>query len=479
MVRIHQRLNDMNRKWVLILVILVFLPAGCTMAPKYTRPESPVPSAWPTGAAYSETKSAASAPAASELSWREFIIDERLQKIIEIALHNNRDLRLAALNVERAKALYGIGRVSLLPSFNAVGSWYKGLVPADLSSTGSAMITEQYSVNLGISSWEIDFFGRIRSLKDRALEEYLATDQARRSAQILLVSSIAQAYLTLAADREAFQLVSKTLEAQEATYKMIRKRYDVGMISELDLRLAQSQVDVARGDIARYTQLIAQAENALNLLVASPMPQELLPSELASVRPPREISAGLSSELLLRRPDVLAAEHQLKASNANIGAARAAFFPRISLTTAIGTASADLSGLFKSGSGVWSFAPQIVMPIFDARTWFAYDVTKIDKEISVAQYEKAIQTAFREVADALAVRGTVNQQIEAQQSLVEAVAETYRLSNARYTKGIDSYLAVLDAQRSLYGAEQGLIMLRLARINNLITLYKTLGGGDK
>jgi multidrug efflux system outer membrane protein len=341
------------------------------------------------------------------------------------------------------------------------------------------MITEQYSVNLGISSWEIDFFGRIRSLKDRALEEYLATDQARRSAQILLVSSIAQAYLTLAADREAFQLVSKTLEAQEATYKMIRKRYDVGMISELDLRLAQSQVDVARGDIARYTQLIAQAENALNLLVASPMPQELLPSELASVRPPREISAGLSSELLLRRPDVLAAEHQLKASNANIGAARAAFFPRISLTTAIGTASADLSGLFKSGSGVWSFAPQIVMPIFDARTWFAYDVTKIDKEISVAQYEKAIQTAFREVADALAVRGTVNQQIAAQQSLVETVAETYRLSNARYTKGIDSYLAVLDAQRSLYGAEQGLIMLRLARINNLITLYKTLGGGDK
>jgi len=219
MVRIHQRLNDMNRKWVLILVILVFLPAGCTMAPKYTRPESPVPSAWPTGAAYSETKSAASAPAASELSWREFIIDERLQKIIEIALHNNRDLRLAALNVERAKALYGIGRVSLLPSFNAVGSWYKGLVPADLSSTGSAMITEQYSVNLGISSWEIDFFGRIRSLKDRALEEYLATDQASRSVQILLVSSIAQAYLTLAADREAFQLVSKTLEAQEAPTK--------------------------------------------------------------------------------------------------------------------------------------------------------------------------------------------------------------------------------------------------------------------
>ena len=317
------------------------------------------------------------------------------------------------------------------------------------------MTAEQYSVNLGISSWEIDFFGRIRSLKDRALEEYLATDQARRSAQILLVSSVANAYLALAADRENLKLAASTLETQEASYKLIRKRYDVGLASELDLRRAQSQVDTARGDVARYTQLAAQDENALNLLVGSPVPPALLPAELGSVSPPKEISPGLSSEVLLRRPDVLAAEHRLKAANANIGAARAAFFPRISLTTAIGTASADLSGLFKSGSGTWSFAPQIVMPIFDARTWSAYDVTKVEKEISVAQYEKAIQTAFREVADALAVRGTVNQQIAAQQSLVDAVAETYRLSNARYTKGIDSYLGVLDAQRSLYARATG------------------------
>jgi multidrug efflux system outer membrane protein len=315
-------------------------------------------------------------------------------------------------------------------------------------------------------------------LKDKALEEYLATDQALRSSQILLVSTVAQAYLALAADREALQLVSKTLESQEAAYGMIRKRYDVGVASELDLRRAQSQVDTARGDVARYTQRVAQDENALNLLVGSPLKQELLPVDLGSVSPPREVSAGLSSELLLRRPDVLAAEYRLKAANANIGAARAAFFPRIALTTAIGTASADLSGLFKAGSGVWNFAPQIIMPIFDARTWFAYDVTKIEKEMSIAQYEKAIQTAFREVADALAVKGTVNQQIAAQQSLVDAVAETYRLSQLRYTKGIDSYLSVLDAQRSLYGAEHGLIALHLAGLNNLITLYKTLGGGQ-
>jgi multidrug efflux system outer membrane protein len=294
----------------------------------------------------------------------------------------------------------------------------------------------------------------------------------------MLVSAVAQAYLALAADRENLKLVASTLEAQEVSYKLIRKRCNVGLSSELDLRRAQSQVDTARGDIARYTQLAAQDENALNLLVGSPISQVFLPMELDSINPPKDISPGLSSELLLRRPDILAAEHRLKAANANIGAARAAFFPLISMTTFIGTASADLSGLFKAGQGTWGFTPQIVMPIFDARTWSAYDVTKIEKEISVAQYEKVIQTSFREVADALAVRGTVNQQIAAQQSFVDAVAETYRLSNARYTKGIDSYLSVLDAQRSLYGAQQGLIVLHLARLVNRVMLYMALGGGE-
>ena len=467
----------MRIKLFLLLSIVIFLLAGCTMAPEYKRPEAPVPSEWPAGPAYQETKTDTSAQTASELPWREFIIDEKLRKVIETALNNNRDLRLAALNVERARAYYGIQRAELLPSVNAAGSWYQDRVPADLSSNGSVSKSERYDVNIGIASWEIDFFGRLRSLKDKALEEYLATDQGRRSAQISLVSTIAQVYLALAADREALQLVASTLETQETSYKLIRKRYDVGIASELDLRRAQSQVDSARGDVARYTQLVAQDENALNLLVGSPLPQELLPLDLKNVMPPKEISAGLSSEVLLQRPDVLAAEHQLKATNANIGAARATFFPRIALTASAGTASADLSGLFKSGSGAWTFAPQIVMPIFDARTWYAYDVTKVEKEMSIAEYEKAIQSAFREVADALAERRAVNQRLSAQQSLVDASAATYRLSEARYAKGIDSYLSVLDAQRSLYGAEQGLIMLRLARINNFITLYKSLGGG--
>jgi multidrug efflux system outer membrane protein len=471
----------MKRNLFLLLSIIVFFLGGCTLAPKYTRPASPVPANWPTGAAYIYVEKNAddeSISLASTLLWREFITDERLHKVIETALNNNRDLRVAVLNVERARALYGIQRAELLPSVNAVGSMSKALVPADLSTTGYAMTSEQYSVNLGIISWEIDFFGRIRSLKDQALEEYLSTENARSSAQIALVSAVVQAYLTLAADRETLKLVASTLETQESSYKLIRKRYDIGLASELDLMRAQSQADTARGDVARYTQLTAQDENALNLLAGSPVPSALLPAGLSSVNPPKEISSGLSSELLLHRPDVLAVEHQLKAANANIGAARAAFFPRISLTTFIGTASADLSGLFKAGQGTWSFAPQIIMPIFDARTWSAYDVTKVDREISVAQYEKVIQTSFREVADALAVRGTVNQQIAAQRSLVDDFAETYRLSNARYTKGIDSYLSVLDAQRSLYGAQQGLISLHLARLVNQITLYKVLGGGE-
>jgi len=471
------RIDNINRNWFLLVTVMVTLLGGCTLAPEYKRPTAPIPADWPTGAAYPETKPAAPAPTSEGLPWREFFPDERLQKIIATALNNNRDLRLAALNVERARAYYGIQRAELLPTVQAIGSGSRERVPADLSSTGSVKTAERYGVNLGISSWEIDFFGRIRSLKDRALEEYLATDEARRGARILLVSAVANTYLALAADREALKLVATTLETQEASYRLVCKSYDVGLVSKLDLQRAQGQVDAARGEVARYTQLAAQAENALQLLVGSSVPTALLPSDLDSVSPPKEISAGLSSELLLRRPDVLAAEHRLKAANANIGAARAALFPRISLTTASGTASADLSGLFKDGSGTWSFVPQITIPIFDARTWSAYDVTKVDREITVAQYEKAIQTAFREVADAMAVLGTVNRQIAAQQSLVGAAAETYRLSYARYTKGIDNYLSVLDAQRSLYGAQQGLIALHFSRFANLVTLYTMLGGG--
>jgi multidrug efflux system outer membrane protein len=461
---------------VLLAAMAVALLGGCTLAPPYRRPAAPIPSAWPTGAAYGEQR-AGGAPVAETLPWRDFFIDPQLRRVIETALEHNRDLRLAALNVERARALYGIQRAELLPAINAVGSGSRSRVPGDLSITGSAMTVQQYSVNLGSSAWEIDFFGRIRSLEERALEEYLATDQARRSARILLVSSTAQAYLQLAADRENLATARATLEAQETTHGLIRKRYEAGLASELELHQAQGQADAASVEVARWTQIAARDENALNLLTGAPLPAELLAVNLGGVIPPAERSAGLSSEILLQRPDILAAEHRLKATHANIGAARAAFFPRISLTTAIGTASADLAGLFKSASGTWLFAPQIAVPIFDARTWSAYDVTKADRDIAVAQYEKAIQTAFREVADALAVRGTVDRQIAAQQSLLAAAAETYRLAHLRYDKGIDSYLGVLDAQRALYGAQQGLTALRLARLANQTTLYTVLGGG--
>ena len=469
----------MTRTPLTLLAITVVLLSGCTMAPKYTRPEAPVPADWPRDSAYKETPSTQGAPAAADLRWREFFADERLQSIIEAALENNRDLRVAALNVERARALYGIQRAELLPTVEAVGSGSRQRVPADLSTTGVAATGTQYGVNLGISSWEIDFFGRIRSLKDLALEEYFATEQARHSAQILLVAGVANAYLTFAADRETLKLAQSTLDTQRTAYGLIRRRFDVGLTPELDLSQAQTRVDAARVDVALFSRLAAQDKNALDLLVGSKVPAELLPDNLSLVNPTKEISPGTSSEVLLHRPDILQAENLLKAANANIGAARSALFPRISLTTAFGTASGELSGLFKSGSESWNFSPQIVVPIFDARAWSALEEVKVERKIALAQYEKAIQTAFREVADALAVRDTVEDQLSAQQSLVEAASVTYRLSNARYMKGIDSFLGVLDAERSLYAAQQGLIAVRLTRFANQVSLYAVMGGGSR
>jgi len=462
----------------LSIILMILFLGGCTMAPTYTRPTPPIPSDWPSGAAYKKMETSASATIAPELKWQEFFTDERLQKVIAMALDNNRDFRIAALNVERARAVYGIQRSELFPTVDAVGSGNRQRVSADLTDRGSSKITERYSVDLGVLSWEIDLFGRIRSLKDKALEEYLATEYVRRGAQISLISAVAGTYLLLAADQGGLKLAQSTLDAQQASYGLIQRRYEVGITNELDLRRAQTQVELARRDVALYTQLVAQEENALNLLVGSPVQTELLPPDLGSVTPLEEVSPGMSSEILLLRPDILAAEHQLKAANANIGAARAAFFPRISLTTTVGTASNELSRLFRAGAATWSFAPQVVMPIFDTRLWAALRGIKAEREIALAQYEKSIQTAFKEVADALAKQGTVEDQLAAQESLVQASTITYRLSNARYTKGIDNYLGVLDAQRALYAAETALILIRLSRLTNLVTLYKVLGGGS-
>ena len=466
----------MIRTALSITLIAIFL-AGCTMAPWYTRPAPPIPTDWPSGEAYKKDISGTPVPVASKLPWQEFINDERLQKVITMALDNNRDLRIATLNVDRARAIYGIQRAELFPTLDALGAGVKQRVSADLSDTGSSKITERYSADLGILSWEIDLFGRIRSLKDKALEEYLATEYVQRGTQLSLIASVAEVYLGLAADQEGRKLSQSTLDAQQASYKLIQRRYEVGITNELDLRRAQTQVDLARRDVALYTQFVAQGENALNLLVGVTVPRELLPNDLDSVAPLKDISAGVSSDILLGRPDILAAEHRLKAANANIGAARAAFFPRIALTTTVGTASNELSGLFKAGAATWSFAPQVVMPIFDARLWSALRGITVEREIALAQYEKSIQTAFKETADALAKKGTVGDQLTAQESLVQASSETYRLSNARYVKGVDSYLGVLDSQRALFAAETVLIILRLSRLTNLVTLYKVLGGG--
>lgn len=464
----------MKKNLALCLAGVGLLLAGCTMAPKYSRPAAPIPAQWPAGPAYAET---AGGPNAAQLRWREFIADPKLQQLISLALTNNRDLRLATLNVERARAYYGIQRDALFPTLNAVGGASKARVPADLSPSGRSYTAERYDVNLGVAAWEIDFFGRIRSLKDRALAEYLGTAQARHSAQILLVSSVAQAYLALAADRENLKLAQTTLAAQQNIHDLIKRRYEQGVASELDVFRAQTQVESARADIAYYTRLEAQDLNTLNLLAGATVPAELLPASLADVTAPAAVSAGLPSDVLLRRPDVLQAEHSLRAANADIGAARAAFFPRITLTAAFGTASSELSGLFQAGSGAWSYAPQIVMPIFDARTWSAHKAAKVQREMAVAQYEKAIQSAFKDVADALALRGTIAQQLTAQESLVKAVGETHRLSQLRYDKGLDSYLSVLDAQRSLYAAQQGLVHLQLAQLASQVRLYAVLGGG--
>jgi multidrug efflux system outer membrane protein len=450
------------------------------MAPGYTRPDAPVTAAWPTGPAYKSSGTQAGDPAASGLKWNEFFVNPQIQKLIDLALANNRDLRVAALNVEKSQAMYGIQRAALLPTVNANAGSSIQRLPADVSGTGQSLIARNHSVNVGVSAYELDFFGRIRSLKDQALEQYLATDQARRSIRISLVSEVANNYLTLAADRERLKLALDTLESQQASYRLIQSRFTAGASSELDLHQAQTSVDSARVDVARFTTQVAQDENLLTLVVGAQVPAELLPSGFNAVGALRELPPGVPSEVLQRRPDIMQAEHQLMSANANIGAARAAFFPRITLNTSIGTSSSQLSGLFSPGSLAWGFVPQITLPIFDhGRNKAGLTVAERDRDIFLAQYEKAIQSAFREVADALARNGTVAEQLEAQRSLTGATSESYRLSQIRYNSGVTSYLNVLDSQRSLYGAQQGLISVNLIRLSNQVTLYKVLGGGSE
>jgi multidrug efflux system outer membrane protein len=463
------------RKLIPLLAMSIFL-CGCPRKAQYSRPALPVPSAWPESA--TTGAGVPGAPAATDVKWQDFFTDQRLQSVIELCLANNRDLRVATLNIEKAQALYRIQRAEQYPTIAASASADAYRVPKTLSGKDHNETVAQFTVGLGTASWELDLFGRIRSLKSLALEQYLATEQARSATQISLVASVAGTYLALAADRENLRLAQVTLDAQQASYQLILRTSQVGMASDLDLRQAQTQVDAARVDIARYSGQVALDENALNLLVGTPVTPGMLPDDLGQVRALKDVAAGLPSDVLLRRPDILAAEHQLKAAYANIGAARAAFFPRISLTAAAGIVSSDLTNLFKPAAGTWNFAPQAALPVFDYGARQAgFKAAEVDRDMAVAEYEKAIQAAFREVSDALTLRTTLVAQQNALQSLVNSLEETYRLSEARYKGGIDSYLSVLVAQRSLYAAQQQLVGVRFARLSNLVTLYKVLGGG--
>ncbi len=457
------------------LVAAALLSCGCAMIPRYSRPPAPVPDAWPVGAAATGGEAA---PAAAEVGWREFFTDARLRSVIEMALADNRDLRVASLNAERVQALYRIQRGEMYPGIGVMASGEVYRLPENMAEGGDAEIVEQHSVHVGVASWEPDFFGRIRSLRASALEQYLATEQAHVAGRISLVAGTAGAWLVLAADLEGLRLARSTLETQRSTLDLIRASRDVGMTSDLDLSQAESQVEAARAAVVRLEGLVAVDRNALDLLVGAAVAEDLLPDGLGPVTVSRGVSPGLPSEVLLRRPDILLAEHRLKAANANIGAARAAFFPRVTLTAGAGTLSPELSDLFSSGTRTWTFAPSIVAPIFAGGALRAnLKASRVEREIAVAEYEKAIQKAFAEVSDALTLRKALAAQREAEESLVRALEDTFRLSEARYRGGLDGYLGVLIAQRSLFAAQQALVGVRLAEQVNLVTLYKVLGGG--
>lgn len=449
------------------------------MAPKYERPSAPIADTLP----YAEDRSEETA---SHISWRIVFTDPVLQGLIETALANNRDLRVAALNVERARALYRVQRADSLPTVAASGDYSRqrlgenasiGIAGAPSTPGTGPIKIEQFSVSAGVSAYELDLFGRVRSLNRQALETYLATDEARKAAEISLVAEVANAYLQLAADRELLSLARDTFSSQQKSLELTTQLVKNGVGNDLDVQRARTSIERARADAATSQAQVERDENALRLLLGTVLPETQDAGDLGAVDIRREIPVGVSSDVLLDRPDVLAAENRLKAANANIGAARAAFFPRILLTASAGTASAELSDLFSGGTGVWSFAPSVSIPIFTGgRNRAQLGAAKIDREIAQAEYERAIQTAFREVADALATRRTIGERLDATINLADASAKTYALAEARFRNGVDDYLAVLDAQRADYAARRELVAARLDEAANVIALYRALGG---
>ena len=462
----------------LALAAAVTTGACGALEPRLPEAAPSIPAEWPMPAttavplaAEGVTAESPGTPAAADIGWRDFFVDPRLQEVIARALANNRDLRVAVLNVERARALYRIERADRVPSVGATA--------AMIRTGGDAPTTESFTAGIGITEFELDLFGRVRSLSQAALQQYFAQEESRRSAQLALIAEVANAYLALAADQEQLRIVQRTLTTREEFHALTQKRYEFGAVSALDVSQSRTQVEAARADVARFSGQAAQTANALQLLVGAPVGSDLLPQSFGeSVTGLAPLPPGLPSAVLLRRPDVLAAEHRLRADNANIGAARAAFFPSIKLTGSVGSASDELSGLFDAGTGVWLFAPQVNLPIFEGgRLRANLDVARADRDIALAQYERAIQAGFREVADALALTTTLAEQRAARQATVDAATEADQLARSRYNAGRDSYLVVLESQRTLYLAQQALIVTRLSEQANRVTLYKALGGG--
>ena len=457
---------------------------GCALSPDYQRPEAPV------AANYAIADTTASATPAAALEWQSFFTDPALRRLIELALANNRDLRVAVLNIEQASAQYQVRRADQFPTLNLGASGSRAPVASRSNGNGSGTTAggsfETYNVGLVSSAYELDFFGRVASLKDAALAQYLATEESRKTAQISLIAAVATTYLNVLGGEAQIDVVKQTLGTREESQRLTKLRFDNGASSELDFRQAQSLTEAARVTLAQLKRQRVLDENALTLLVGQPLPADWLASLVTTPAAQTleqtvlmaELPAGLPSDLLTQRPDIRAAEQQLLATNANIGAARAAFFPRISLTGGYGSTSSELSGLFKAGTYGWSFAPQITLPIFDAgRNQANLEVARANKEIAVAQYEKAIQTAFREVADALGGRATLAEQFSAQQAQAEAEAARFKLSDLRYRNGIASFLDALDAQRSLFSVRLGVLQTRLLQLQSQVALYKSLGGG--
>jgi multidrug efflux system outer membrane protein len=457
---------------LVLTIAAVAAMAGCSLTPEMVRPEPPVAAEFPQHAAAQAQRPAI------DIGWREFFPDQRLQKLIELALANNRDLRTAALNIEQARALYNVQRADVLPSVNGTGAAARSRTPADLSASGRPLLNSSYQVGLSVPSFEIDFFGRVRSLNQAALAAYLATEEAQRAAQISLVSETAKAFLNELAAAEQLVLARRTLEGRQRGYELAKQRFEVGASSALDLRLSETLVQSARVSVLSLQRQRAQAHNALTLLVGTPLGDLPAGDDLSSQNLVTDIPGGLPSDLLVNRPDIRASEQRLRAGYANIGAARAAFFPRISLTAAFGTASNALSGLFDTGSSAWSFAPQLTLPIFDfGRNRSNLELAEVRRNLAVTDYERTIQTAFREVADALVARGTLEEQVEAQRLVRVAQLDRLNLAEQRFTNGVSSSLEVLDAERELFTAEQTLVQTRLQRLTNAIDVYRSLGGG--